>query len=124
MLKQLKECYINLFKTVFTIDFLLLMISLYFIVHIVIAFTETYFNLIENLTKKLQGDRGERMKNKQKESASFLSIVQLFQEEQERGIMVKMAEMQKKVVRKEANELESMGEWKSRVLGVRKDDVI
>ena len=45
MLKQLKECYINVFKTVFTIDFLLLMIVLYFIVHIVIAFTETYFNL-------------------------------------------------------------------------------
>ena len=38
--------------------------------------------------------------------------------------MVKMAEMQKKIVRKEANEIESMGEWKSRVLGVRKDDVI
>ena len=35
-----------------------------------------------------------------------------------------LAEMQKKVIRKEANELESMGEWKSRVLGVRKDDVI
>ena len=56
--------------------------------------------------------------------ASILNIVQLFQEEQERGIMVKMAEMQKKIVRKEANEIESMGEWKSRVLGVRKDDVI
>ena len=41
---------------------------------------------IENLTKKLQGDRGERMKNKQKETASFLAIVQLFQEEEERKI--------------------------------------
>ena len=37
---------------------------------------------IENLTKKLQGDRGARLANKQKETASFLSIVQLFQEEE------------------------------------------
>ena len=45
MLKQLKECYMDIFKTVFTIDFLLLMIVLYFIIHIAISFSQTYFNL-------------------------------------------------------------------------------
>ncbi len=34
---------------------------------------------IENLTKKLQGDRGERMKKMQKANTSFLNFVQLFQ---------------------------------------------
>jgi hypothetical protein len=38
--------------------------------------------------------------------------------------MVKMAEMQKQIVKKEADDIESMTDWKSRVLGVRKDDVI
>lgn len=79
---------------------------------------------IENLTKKLQGDRAERMKSKHKENASIISLVQLFQDEEERKNMVKIAEMQKEIVSEEANRLESMGEWKARVLGISKEDVI
>jgi hypothetical protein len=79
---------------------------------------------IENLTKKLQGDRGERMKNKTKENASILSIVQMFQEKEERDNMVRIAEMQKETVKKEAERLESMAEWKARILGISQDDVI
>ena len=79
---------------------------------------------IENLTKKLQGDRGERMKNKQKETASFLSIVQLFQEEEERKNMVRIAEMQKELIQEEAKRLEGMAAWKARVLGIGIDDVL
>jgi|TARA_B100000085_G_scaffold185378_1_gene169415 hypothetical protein len=79
---------------------------------------------IENLTKKLQGDRGERMKNKQKESASFLSIVQLFQEEEERENMVRIADMQKELIAEEAKRLEGMTAWKARVLGIGIDDVL
>jgi len=79
---------------------------------------------IENLTKKLQGDRGERMKKLHKENASFLSIVQLFQEEEERKTMAKIAEMQKQTVREEADRLENMSEWKARVLGISKEDAI
>lgn len=63
---------------------------------------------IENLTKKLQGDRSERMKKMNKENASFLSIVQLFQEEEERETMVRIAEMQKEAVKQEAERLEGM----------------
>jgi hypothetical protein len=79
---------------------------------------------IENLTKKLQGDRAERMKSKFKDNASIISLVQLFQDEEERKNMVNIAEMQKQIVSDEANRLESMGEWKARVLGVAKEDVI
>jgi hypothetical protein len=42
---------------------------------------------IENLTKKLQGDRAERMKKNNKDHASFLAIVHMFQEEEERKIL-------------------------------------
>jgi len=79
---------------------------------------------IENLTKKLQGDRSERMKNKTKENASILSIVQMFQEKEERDNMVRIAEMQKETVKKEAERLEGMAEWKARILGISQDDVI
>ena len=79
---------------------------------------------IENLTKKLQGDRGERMKKMQKENASFLSIVQLFQEEEERKTMARIAEMQKEAVKKEAERLEGMAEGKARVLGIGQQDVL
>jgi hypothetical protein len=79
---------------------------------------------IENLTKKLQGDRAERMKSKNKENASILSIVQLFQEQDERNNMVRIAEMQKELVKDEAHRLEGMAEWKARVLGVNMDDVV
>jgi len=79
---------------------------------------------IENLTKKLQGDRGERMKKMQKENASILSVVQLFQEEEERANMVRIAEMQKAAIKTEAERLEGMAEWKARVLGIGKEDVL
>ena len=79
---------------------------------------------IENLTKKLQGDRGARLANKQKETASFLSIVQLFQEEEERKNMVRIAEMQKEIIKEEAKRLEGMAAWKARVLGIGIDDVL
>ena len=79
---------------------------------------------IENLTKKLQGDRAERMKKNQKDSASFLAIVHMFQEEEERKNMVHMAEMQKKLIKKEAERMEGMAEWKARILGISQDDAI
>jgi len=79
---------------------------------------------IENLTKKLQGDRAERKKKNQKDNASFLAIVHMFQEEEERKNMVRMAEMQKKLIKEEAERMEGMAEWKARILGISKDDAI
>lgn len=79
---------------------------------------------IENLTKKLQGDRGTRLANQQKDTASFLAIVQLFQEEEERKNMVRIADMQKQTIRKEAERLEGMAAWKARVLGIGIEDVL
>jgi len=79
---------------------------------------------IENLTKKLQGDRGERMKKMHKENASFLAIVQLFQEQEERETMVRIAEMQKESIKEEAERLEGMAGWKARVLGISQEDAI
>ena len=79
---------------------------------------------VESLIKKLQGDRAGRINAKQKENASVLSIVQMFQDEEERANMVKIAEMQRSLVKDEAQRLESMSEWKARILGISLDDAV
>ena len=79
---------------------------------------------MESLITRLNGDRAKRVQNKHQQNASILSLVQLFQEEEEREVMIKIAEMQKELVQEEANEIESMPDWKARVLGLRKEDVI
>ena len=79
---------------------------------------------VESLIKKLQGDRRERISSRQRENASVLSIVQLFQDEEERGNMIKIAEMQKLLVTEEGKKMESMVEWKARILGISLDDAV
>ena len=79
---------------------------------------------MESLIQKLQGDRSKRISSKERQNANILALVQLFQEEEERQVMIKIAELQKKAAREEADHLESMPDWKSRVLGISKEDVI
>ena len=79
---------------------------------------------VESLIKKLQGDRRERISSRQKENASILSIVQLFQDEEERANMIKIAEMQKSLVTEEGKKMETMVEWKARILGISLEDAV
>ena len=78
----------------------------------------------ESLIQRLAGDRAKRISQRQDQNASILSLVESFQNEEERKLMVKMAEMQKKAIKEEAEHLESMNEWKSRIMGISKSDVI
>ena len=78
---------------------------------------------MESLITRLNGDRAKRVQNKQHQNASILNLVQLFQEEEERKVMLKIAHMQKELISKEADELESMPDWKARVLGLKKEGV-
>jgi hypothetical protein len=73
---------------------------------------------------KLNGERAKRVANQQQRNASIISLVQLFQDEEERKMMIKMAQMQKQSVRAEADEIEKMSDWKARVLGISKEDAI
>jgi len=79
---------------------------------------------MESLIQKLQGDRSKRISSKQQQNASILALVQLFQEEEERAVMIKIAELQKQAAKEETDRLESMPSWKARVLGISKEDVI
>jgi hypothetical protein len=73
---------------------------------------------------KLNGERAKRVANQVQRNASIISLVQLFQDEEERKLMIKMSEMQKKVVQREADAIETMPDWKARVLGITKEDAI
>jgi len=79
---------------------------------------------IESLIKKLQGDRATRLKDKIQANATILSLIRAFQDKEERDRMVKIAEMQKEAAGEEADRLETMSEFKARVLGISKADVI
>ena len=78
---------------------------------------------MESLINRLNGDRARRIQGRQEENASILSLVELFQDEKEREIMLRMVEMQKQAINKEASNIESMPEWKARVLGVGKEEI-
>jgi len=79
---------------------------------------------MESLIQKLQGDRAKRINAQKDQYASILSLVQIFQDEDERKRMVMIAELQKEALEEEAQRLESMPEWKARILGVGKIDVM
>jgi hypothetical protein len=81
-------------------------------------------NRVDKMLAKLNGERAKRVANQVQRNASIISLVQLFQDEEERKLMIKMSEMQKKVVQREADAIETMPDWKARVLGITKEDAI
>jgi hypothetical protein len=81
-------------------------------------------NRIDKMLAKLNGERAKRVANQQQRNASIISLVQLFQDEEERKLMIKMADMQRQAVQREADKMEKMPDWKARVLGIGKEDAI
>ena len=79
---------------------------------------------MESLIQKLQGDRAKRVNAEQDKYANILSLVQIFQDEDERKRMVMIAEMQKEAVKEEAGRFEDMPEWKARILGIGVHEVL
>jgi DNA-directed RNA polymerase subunit L len=79
---------------------------------------------IESLTKDLNGSRQTRLKERGEQNGSILALVEAFQEKEERDRMVLMAEMQNKLIEEEADRLESMDEFKARILGINKREIL
>lgn len=79
---------------------------------------------IDKCIQKLNGERSKRIDQHQQKNASILSIVELFQDEKERKMMIQIAEMQKQAIKDEADRLETMSAWKARILGISKEDAI
>jgi len=79
---------------------------------------------IDQSIQKLNGERAKRVEKNNLKNASILNLVELFQDEKERKMMIQIAEKQKEVIKEEAEKLENMSSWKARILGVSKDDAI
>ena len=79
---------------------------------------------IESLTKDLNGCRQARLKERGEQSGNILALVEAFQDREERKRMVMMAEMQNKLIEEEADRLETMDEFKARILGISKRELL
>jgi hypothetical protein len=79
---------------------------------------------IESLTKDLNGSRTARIKAKGEENGSIFALVEAFQDREERDRMIRMAELQNKLIEEEADRLESMDDYKARILGISKKELL
>jgi hypothetical protein len=79
---------------------------------------------IEGMTKDLNGSRTARLKTQGEQTSNILALVQAFQEVEERNRMIMMADMQNKLVEEEVDRLESMDEFKARILGISKREIL
>lgn len=79
---------------------------------------------IDKSIQKLNGERSKRIDQHQQKNASILNLVELFQDEKERKMMIQIADMQKQVIKEEAERFESMSSWKARILGISKEDAV
>jgi len=79
---------------------------------------------IDQSIQKLNGERAKRIDKHHQKNASILNLVELFQDEKERQMMIQIADLQKQAIQEEADKFESMSSWKARILGVSKEDAI
>ena len=79
---------------------------------------------IDQSIQKLNGERAKRIDKHHQKNASILNLVELFQDEKERQMMIQIADLQKQAIQEEADKFESMSSWKARILGISKEDAI
>lgn len=79
---------------------------------------------IETMTRSLNGSRADRLKNKVDENGSILSLVEAFQSEEERKKLLALVEMENVILEQEVNRLEGMEEFKARIMGIEKEELI
>ena len=79
---------------------------------------------IESLTDRLNGQRAKRKEKQMENNASFLYIVEEFQRKESRDRYVRLARLQNKAVKDEADRLESVADIKARVFGISKEELL
>jgi hypothetical protein len=79
---------------------------------------------IEKTLAKLNGERSKRIQDQTSRNASLVGLVEEFQTEEGRKRMLKIANMQRQLVKEQAEKFETMSEFKARVLGISKYDAV
>ena len=89
--------------------------------------TETEYNQSVNRQQKLLGDlkekRSDKLRKEIQENASILNLVKVWKEEESRKKLIYLAELRRKSVKEEADNITDMDEIKARILGLDKDEV-
>ncbi|MAH46099.1 hypothetical protein CMI37_09715 [Candidatus Pacearchaeota archaeon] len=81
-------------------------------------------NRQQKLLESLKEKRSDKLKKQISENASVLNLVQMWREEESRQKMIKLAEIRKKTLKKEIENLSTMDEMKAKVMGISKDEVL
>ena len=81
-------------------------------------------NRQQKLLESLKEKRSARLSKQIKENASILNLVQLWKDEESREKLIKLAELRKNVLKEEVENLSSMDEVKSRILGLSEEEVL
>jgi len=81
-------------------------------------------NRQQKLLESLKEKRSARLSKEIKESASILNLVQLWKDEESRKKLIKLAELRKSVLKDEVENLSTMDEVKSRILGLSEEEVL
>ena len=81
-------------------------------------------NRQQKLLNDLKVKRSEKLSKQVKETASIINLVQMWNEEESRQKLIKMAEMRKQVIEKEIDRLSTMDEVKCKILGISKDEIL
>lgn len=93
-----------------------------------ISSAQTEYNQCINRQQKLLGDlkqkRSDILKSKIKENASVLNLVQLWKEEETRKKLIQLANIRKKAVSDEVENLTGMDEIKCKIMGISKGEVL
>ena len=93
-----------------------------------ISSAQNEYNQSVNRQHKLLGDlkekRSDKLKNKIKENASIITLVEAWKNEESRKKMIGLADLRKEVLKEEMGNLQSMDELKARILGISEDDVL
>ena len=93
-----------------------------------ISAAQTEYNQCVTRQQKLLGDlkekRSDKLRKEIKENASILNLVEMWRDEESRKKLIKLAELRKKVVKKEIEKLTDMDEVKARIMGISESEVL
>lgn len=79
---------------------------------------------IASIQKSLEGTRDSRLKNAPKKEITILRMIELFKKEKERERYLKMAEMEREMLKNEIEKLEDLSEFNARILGLSKEEML
>ena len=97
---------------------------------IVEAITSLYGEMDNNFKRQgksletLNGKRNDRMKNRVKENASIISLVEAWKNEEQRKKMIKLAEVERKKLECEVDRTGSLEAVKASIWGVSKEEIV